>query len=136
MPDRSRLNRIASNMSGDDQPKQFASREELRREVEERFGTGIVNQEALERLAEQVWLNTPANLKGRFTAEDWKAKIYEKCAVALERAEQALRDRNEDDRIYHSKLNILRADFANQVRRAMKDVADRINSEIERQKRR
>ena len=86
--DRTRLRKIASNLSEEDRVKQLSAAKDVRRDIEETLGYDIVNQEALIKLAESIWLNVPMNQRGRYTAEDWQRAIHDRCSNALMKAEQ------------------------------------------------
>lgn len=126
MPDdRNRMRKIAANVSEEERLKQLSSAADVRRDIEETLGTDIVNQEKLEQLAEGIWLSVPVSHRPRFSAEDWQAAIYERCTSAITRAEQRLAENKTDERMHIAKVKILRNTFAQQVVRAMSDVANR-----------
>jgi len=123
--DRSRLRKIASNLSEEDRLKQLSAAADVRRDIEATLGTDVVNQEALIKMAEQIWLNVPMNMRARYTAEDWQRAIHDRCTTALMRAEQHLEENKIDDKMHAAKVRVLRQTFASQVVRAMHDVAEK-----------
>ncbi|HVI50237.1 MAG TPA: hypothetical protein VM661_03405 [Candidatus Sulfotelmatobacter sp.] len=125
--DRTRLRKIASNLSEEDRVKQLSAAKDVRRDIEETLGYDIVNQEALVKLAESIWLNVPINQRARYTAEDWQRAIHDRCTTALMRAEERLEENKIDEKMHLAKIKVLRQTFAQQVVRAMHDVAKKYN---------
>lgn len=123
--DRTRLRKIAGNLSEEDRKSKLSAAAEIRRDIEETLGTDIVNHEKLVALAEGIWLAVPAAAKARFTAEDWQRAIHERCTAAMVRAEQKLEENKYDEKMFAAKVKILRQTFAAQVVRAMQEVSDR-----------
>ncbi len=123
--DRSRLRKLAGNMSEDDRKKQLAQSSEQRREMENSFSNAIVNQEKLVDLADKIWLAVPISQRTRFTAEDWQRAIYDRCTPALQRAEAKLEENKIDEKMFVAKVKILRQIFASQVVHAMQSVAEK-----------
>jgi hypothetical protein len=123
--DRTRLRKIASNLSEGDRRKQLNSAADVRRDIEDTLGTDIVNQERLVDLAEKIWLAIPVASRGRFTAEDWQAAIHDRCTTALMRAEEKLAENKVDEKMFMAKVKILRQTFSSQVVRAMHEVAEK-----------
>jgi hypothetical protein len=123
--DRTRLRKIAGNLSEDDRKAKLSSAATVRRDIEETLGTDIVNQEKLISLAENIWLAVPVASRPKFTAEDWQKAIHNRCTSALVRAEQKLEENKYDDKMFAAKVKILRQTFASQVVRAMQSVADK-----------
>lgn len=123
--DRSRMRKIASNLSEEDRKKQLSKSSDVRRDIEETLGTDIVNQEKLTKLAEGIWLAVPIAARGRFTAEEWQKAIHDRCTSALMRAEQVLQENKIDEKMFVAKVKILRQTFASQVVRAMNSVAEK-----------
>jgi hypothetical protein len=123
--DRSRLRKLAGNMSEDDRKKQLAQSSEQRREMENSFSNAIVNQEKLIDLADKIWLAVPISQRARFTAEDWQRAIYDRCTPALQRAEAKLEENKIDEKMFVAKVKILRQIFASQVVHAMQSVAEK-----------
>lgn len=126
--DRTRLRKIASNLSEEERVKQLSAAKDVRRDIEETLGYDIVNQDALVKLAESIWLNVPVNARSRYTAEDWQRAIHERCEMALVRAEQRLEENKIDEKMHIAKIKVLRQTFAQQVVRAMHDVAAKYKS--------
>ena len=126
--DRTRLRKIASNLSEEDRVKQLSAAKDVRRDIEETLGYDIVNQEALVKLAESIWLNVPMNQRARYTAEDWQRAIHDRCSNALMKAEQKLEENKIDEKMHMAKIKVLRSTFAQQVVRAMHDVAEKYKS--------
>ena len=123
--ERSRLRKLAGNMSEDDRKKQLAQSAEQRREIEDSFSNAIVNQEKLVDLTEKIWLAVPLSQRSRFTAEDWQRAIYDRCTPALQRAEAKLEENKIDEKMFVAKVKILRQIFASQVVHAMQTVAEK-----------
>ncbi len=123
--DRSRLRKLAGNMSEDDRKKQLAQSAEQRREMETSFQNAIVNQEKLVDLADKIWLAVPITQRARFTAEDWQRAIYDRCTPALQRAEAKLEENKIDEKMFVAKVKILRQIFASQVVHAMQTVSEK-----------
>lgn len=123
--ERSRLRKLAGNMSEDDRKKQLAQSAEQRREIEDSFSNAIVNQEKLVDLTEKIWLAVPMSQRSRFTAEDWQRAIYDRCTPALQRAEAKLEENKIDEKMFVAKVKILRQIFASQVVHAMQTVAEK-----------
>ena len=126
--DRTRLRKIASNLSEEDRVKQLSADKDVRRDIEETLGYDIVNQEALIKLAESIWLNVPMNQRGRYTAEDWQRAIHDRCSNALMKAEQRLEENKIDEKMHMAKIKVLRSTFGQQVVRAIHDVAEKYKS--------
>lgn len=126
--DRTRLRKIASHLSEEDRVKQLSAAKDVRRDIEETLGYDIVNQEALIKLAESIWLNVPMNQRGRYTAEDWQRAIHDRCSNALMKAEQRLEENKIDEKMHMAKIKVLRSTFGQQVVRAMHDVAEKYKS--------
>ena len=125
--DRTRLRKIASNLSEEDRVKQLSTAKDVRRDIEETLGYDIVNQEALIKLAETIWLNVPINQRARYTAEDWQRAIHDRCSTALMKAEQRLEENKIDEKMHLAKIKVLRSTFGQQVVRAMHEVAEKYN---------
>jgi len=123
--DRNRLRKLAGNMSEEDRKKQLAQATESRREQEDSFNNAIVNQEKLVDLAEKIWAAVPLSQRARFTAEDWRRAIYDRCTPALQRAEAKLEENKYDEKMFVAKVKILRQIFASQVVHAMQTVAEK-----------
>ena len=123
--DRSRLRKLAGNMSEEDRKKQLAQSTEQRREEEAGLQNAIVNQEKLVELTEKIWLAVPVSQRSRFTAEDWQRAIFDRCTPSLQRAEAKLEENKTDEKMFVAKVKILRQIFAAQVVQAMRTVADR-----------
>jgi hypothetical protein len=123
--ERTRLRKLAGNMSEDDRKKQLAQSAEQRREMENSFSNAIVNQEKLVDLTEKIWLAVPLSQRSRFTAEDWQRAIYDRCTPALQRAEAKLEENKIDEKMFVAKVKILRQIFASQVVHAMQTVAEK-----------
>jgi hypothetical protein len=123
--DRSRLRKIAGNLSEDDRKAKLSSAADIRRDIEETLGTDIVNQDKLVALAENIWLAVPISARPNFTAEDWQRAIHNRCTAAMVRAEQRLEETKYDDKMFTAKVKILRQTFAAQVVRAMQEVSDK-----------
>lgn len=123
--DRSRMRKIASNLSEEDRLKQLSSAADVRRDIADTLGHDIVNQETLVKLAEGIWMAVPLSHRPKFTAEDWQKAIHDRCTAALARAEQRLEDNKIDDKMHIAKVKILRQTFASQVIRAMQEVSDK-----------
>ncbi|HIJ38995.1 MAG TPA: hypothetical protein HPP80_08875 [Rhodospirillaceae bacterium] len=123
--DRTRMRKIASNLSEEGRKEQLSKLKDVRRDIEETLGTDIVNQDKLTKLAENIWLAVPLSARGSFTAEEWQKAIHERCTSALMRAEQVLEENKIDDKMFVAKVKILRQTFAAQVVRAMHDVSDK-----------
>lgn len=123
--ERSRLRKLAGNMSEEDRKKQLAQSAEQRREMENSFSNAIVNQEKLVDLTEKIWLAVPLSQRSRFTAEDWQRAIYDRCTPALQRAEAKLEENKTDEKMFVAKVKILRQIFASQVVHAMQTVAEK-----------
>lgn len=121
--ERSRLRKLAGNMSEEDRKKQLAQSSEQRRELEASLVNTIVNQEKLVDLTEKIWLAVPLSQRSRFTAEDWQRAIYDRCTPALQRAEAKLEENKIDEKMFVAKVKILRQIFASQVVHAMQTVA-------------
>lgn len=121
--ERSRLRKLAGNMSEEDRKKQLAQSSEQRREMEASLVNTIVNQEKLVDLTEKIWLAVPLSQRSRFTAEDWQRAIYDRCTPALQRAEAKLEENKTDEKMFVAKVKILRQIFASQVVHAMQTVA-------------
>lgn len=121
--ERSRLRKLAGNMSEEDRKKQLAQSSEQRRELEASLVNTIVNQEKLVDLTEKIWLAVPLSQRSRFTAEDWQRAIYDRCTPALQRAEAKLEENKTDEKMFVAKVKILRQIFASQVVHAMQTVA-------------
>jgi len=126
--DRTRLRKIASNLSEEDRVKQLSAAKDVRRDIEETLGYDIVNQEALIKLAESIWLNVPISQRPRYTAEDWQRAIHDRCTSALMRAEERLEENKIDEKMHLAKIKVLRSTFGQQVVRAMQEVAQKYNS--------
>ena len=127
--DRTRMRKIASNLSEEDRKKQLSKSSDIRRDIEETLGTDVVNQEKLTKLAEGIWLAVPLSARARFTAEEWQKAIHERCTSALMRAEHVLEENKIDDKMFVAKVKILRQTFASQVVRAMHDISKKYRSE-------
>lgn len=127
--DRTRMRKIASNLSEEDRKKQLSKSSDIRRDIEETLGTDVVNQEKLTKLAEGIWLAVPLAARARFTAEEWQKAIHERCTSALMRAEHVLEENKIDDKMFVAKVKILRQTFASQVIRAMHDISKKYRSE-------
>lgn len=123
--DRSRIRKIAGNMSEEERKTKLSSAADVRRDIEETLGTDIVNHEKLVALVENIWLAVPVASRSRFTAEDWQKAIHDRCTNALIRAEKKLEENKIDDKMFTAKVKILRQTFAAQVVRAMQEVADK-----------
>jgi hypothetical protein len=123
--DRSRLRKIAGNLSEDDRKTKLSSAADVRRDIAETLGSDIVNQDKLVTLAENIWLAVPVAARAKFTAEDWQKAIHDRCTAALVRAEQKLEETKFDDKMFAAKVKILRQTFASQVVRAMQEIADK-----------
>jgi hypothetical protein len=123
--DRSRLRKLAGNLSEDDRKKQLAQATEQRRDVETSLGNAIVNQEKLVDLSEKIWLAVPLSQRSRFTAEDWQRAIYDRCTPSLQRAEEKLEENKYDEKMFVAKVKILRQIFAAQVIQAMQTVSEK-----------
>jgi hypothetical protein len=123
--ERSRLRKLAGNMSEEDRKKQLSQSTEQRREMENSFSNAIVNQEKLVDLADKIWLAVPISQRARFTAEDWQRAIYDRCTPALQRAEAKLEENKIDEKMFVAKVKILRQIFASQVVHAMQTVAEK-----------
>ncbi len=123
--ERSRLRKLAGNMSEEDRKKQLSQSTEQRREIENNFANAIVNQEKLVDLADKIWLAVPISQRARFTAEDWQRAIYDRCTPALQRAEAKLEENKIDEKMFVAKVKILRQIFASQVVHAMQTVAEK-----------
>lgn len=123
--DRSRIRRIAGNLSEEERKSKLSTAANVRRDIEETLGTDIVNQEKLVALAENIWLAVPVAARAKFTAEDWQRAIHDRCTNALIRAEKRLEENKIDDKMFAAKVKILRQTFAAQVVRAMQEVADK-----------
>lgn len=95
----------------------------IRRDVEMTFGTDIVDQDKLEQLAERIWQTVPPAQRPSFRAEDWQYAIHAHCASALAMAERRLEEHKTDERMLAIKIRVLRNGFAQQVVRAMSNVA-------------
>ena len=121
--DRNRLRKIASNLSEEGRRKELESASNVRRDIEETLGTDVVNQDKLEDLAEKIWLAVPVQSRGKFSAEDWRAAIHDRCTTALMRAEEKLAENKTDERMFIAKIKILRQTFGQQVLRAMQTVS-------------
>lgn len=126
--DRTRLRKIASHLSEEDRVKQLSAAADVRRDIEETLGYDIVNQDALIKLAESIWLNVPMSQRPRYTSEDWQRAIHDRCTSALLRAEQRLEENKIDEKMHLAKIKVLRHTFGQQVVRAMQDVANKYKS--------
>ena len=125
--DARRLNRIASNAAEETRLKNLSKAAEVRRDIEETLGHDVVNQERLTALAEYIWVNVPAEERANYNAETWRKAIYARCMDALKRAEEKLGENRTDDKLFIAKVKTLRQTFAQQVHRAMQEVADKYN---------
>ncbi|HEY1721904.1 MAG TPA: hypothetical protein VGG27_11715 [Magnetospirillaceae bacterium] len=123
--ERSRLKKIASNAAEEDRLKNLSKAADVRRDIEETLGHDVVNQEKLTQIAEYVWATVPNDRRASFNAADWQKAIFDRCAVALKRAEEKLEENRTDDKLFIAKIKILRQTFAQQVHRAMQSVSDK-----------
>ncbi len=123
--DRTRLRKIASNLSEDSRKQQLSAAADVRRDIEETLGFDIVNQDALVKLADAIWSNVPLNQRSSYTAEDWQRAIHDRCTAALMRAEQRLEENKIDEKMHLAKIKVLRHTFSQQVVRAMHTVAEK-----------
>jgi hypothetical protein len=101
--------------------------EDVQRDIEKTLGYDIVDQEKLVRIAENIWLNVPQNMRDAFTAIDWQKAISGRYEQALAQAEQALTEKRVDNDAawFNAKIKLLHRTFANQVGRAMQTVIDK-----------
>ncbi|MBF0372344.1 MAG: hypothetical protein HQL38_01240 [Alphaproteobacteria bacterium] len=127
MDDNRRLGKIASNLAEEDRRKQLGTRSDVRRDIQETLGSDVAKHEALVSLAEKIWLAVPTSQKAKFTAEDWRKAINDRCRKAISAAEVALRENAADDMMYRAKVKTLHATFAAQVHRAMHEVSEKLN---------
>jgi hypothetical protein len=125
--DRSRLRKIASYAAEEERLKNLGKAAEVRRDIEETLGHDVVNQDKLTQIAEYVWATVPGDRRANFTADEWQKAIFDRCAVALKRAEEKLEENRTDDKLFAAKVKILRQTFAKQVHRAMQSVSDKYN---------
>jgi len=126
--ERSRLNKIASNVGEEARLKNLSQAAEVRRDIEQTLGHDVVNQDRLVGLAEFVWLNVPPVKRAEYTAAEWQRAIYDRCTPALKRAEEKLEENSTDVKLFAAKVKTLRQTFANQVGRAMQTVAEKYQS--------
>ncbi len=127
--DRTRLRKIASNLSEEERLQKLGQAADVRRDIEETLGTDVVNHEKLVVLVEHIWLSVPVTQRDAFSATDWQKAIYERCTAALKRAEQRLEETKTDDKMFIAKIKILRQTFAQQVIRAMQEVSAKYNKQ-------
>lgn len=117
--------RIESSMGEEERLQKLSHAAEVRRDIEATLGHDIVDQDKLERLAETVWVSVPAAQRGKFTSEDWRKAIYDRCTNALQRAEQSLEENKTDEKLFVAKVRFLRGIFAKQVHAAMLAVSEK-----------
>jgi len=123
--ERARLKKIASFAAEEERLKNLGRAAEVRRDIEDTLGHDVVNQEKLTQIAEYIWVTIPNDRRAAFSAADWQKAIFDRCAVALKRAEEKLEENRADEKLFVAKIKILRQTFAAQVHRAMQAVAEK-----------
>lgn len=96
---------------------------EVRRAVEAALRSGIVDQEKLSQIAEQVWITLVRERRAGFTNRDWRKAILDRCADALKRAEGKLSANCSVDKLFVAKIERLHVAFGQQVELAMQTVS-------------